>query len=147
VATLALGMTAACAPSPRAIRFGEDACEHCHMLISDPRFAGRLVASTGKVYTFDDIGCLAAFVSTGTVPAAEVKAVLVQSYVTSDSVLDAAGALYLRSDELQTPMASNLAALRPGREADSVRAVMGGTLLSWREVRTGSPALVEAVGQ
>jgi copper chaperone NosL len=147
VATLALGVTAACGPSPRPIRYGEDACEHCHMLISDPRFAGQLVTRTGKVYTFDDIGCLAAFVATGAVPAADVKSVLVQSFVTSDSVMDAAGALYLRSDELRTPMASNLAALRPGREADSVRAVMGGTLLSWRDVRTGMPAMAEAVAQ
>jgi hypothetical protein len=31
-------------------------------------------------------------------------------------------------------MASGLIALRPGREADSVRAVIGGSLLSWRDV-------------
>lgn len=147
VATLALGVTAACAPSPRAIRFGEDACDHCHMLITDPRFAGQLVTRTGKVYTFDDVGCLAAFVASGAVPAADVKAVLVHSYVMSDSVMDATGALYLQSDQLHTPMASGLAALHPGREADSVRAVMGGTLHSWREVRTGALEPAEPVLQ
>ncbi len=147
VATLALGVTAACAPSPRPIRFGEDACAQCHMLISDPRFAGQLVTRTGKVYTFDDIGCLAAFVSTGAVPAEDVKAILVHSYVASDSVLEATGALYLRSDELRSPMASNLAAVRPGQEADSVRAVMGGTLLDWSEVLAGTPVTGEAIAR
>ena len=144
---LALSVTAACTPSPRPVHFGEDACEHCHMVITDPRFVGQLVTRTGKVYNFDDVGCLAAFVASGAVPGTEVKEVLVHSYVTSDSVLDAGGALYVRSDELRTPMASGLAALRPGREADSVHAVMGGTLLSWREVRTGTASPREAVLQ
>jgi copper chaperone NosL len=144
---LAVGLTAACAPSPKPIHLGEDACEHCHMVITDPRFAGQVVTRTGKVYNFDDVGCLAAFVASGAVPGSEVKDVLVRSYVTSDSVLDAGGALYVRSDELKTPMASGLAALRPGREADSVHAIIGGALLSWREVRTGSSLPREAVLQ
>ena len=147
IGSLARSVTAASTQLSRPIHFGEDACERCHMLITDPRFVGQLVTRSGAVHNFDDVGCLAAFVASGAVPSDQVKDVLVHSYVTSDSMLDAAGALYLRSNELRTPMASHLAAVRPGREADSVRSVMGGTLLSWREVRTGTPSPVEAVLQ
>jgi copper chaperone NosL len=145
--SLALAVTAACTPSRTPIHFGEDACAHCHMIITDPRFAGQLVTRTGKVYNFDDVGCLAAFVASDAVPGDQVEEVLVHSYVTSDSLLDAAGVLYLQSDELHTPMASGVAALRPGREADSIRAILGGTLHSWREVRTGTSSPLEAVLQ
>lgn len=143
-ATVALGLIASCTPGLRAIRYGEDVCQHCHMPISDARFAGQLVASTGKVYVFDDIGCLAAFAATGPVQGSRVHSLVVNSFVTPDSMLDATHAVYLRSDSLHTPMASGLAALRPGREADSIQGRLGGTLVSWDQVlaESGVPAAV-----
>ncbi len=134
VASAAVGALVACAHAPRAILYGEEACDHCHMVITDPRFAGQLVASTGRVYAFDDVGCLAAFAATGPVQGAQVHGIFVNSYVATDSQFEAAGMVYLRSAVLRTPMASGLAALRPGAEADSVRALLGGELLSWAEV-------------
>lgn len=144
-ATLALGLVASCTPGPRAIRYGEEACEHCHMSIVDHRFAGQLVTSTGKVYPFDDVGCLAAFVATGPVQGGEVHGIYVNSFVTPDSLLDATGAVYLRSEPLHTPMASGLAALRPGAEADSVHARLGGVLLTWEQVLAGADEAAAAL--
>lgn len=147
VATLALGLVASCTPGPRAIRYGEEACEHCHMQIEDAHFAGQLVTSTGKVYPFDDVGCLAAFAATGPVQGSEVRGIFVNAFTTPDSLLDATAAVYLRSGVLRTPMASGLAALRPGAEADSVRARLGGDLLSWTDVLAdaGLPATAAAL--
>jgi len=139
-AAVSVAMMVACSPGPRAIHYGEDVCAHCHMPVADPRFAGQLVAVTGKVYVFDDVGCLAAFATTGPVQGDRVHSIVVNSFVTPDSTLDAAHAVYLRSDSLHTPMASGLAALRPGAEADSVQARLGGTLLSWEQVLAGADA-------
>jgi copper chaperone NosL len=36
-------------------------CDHCHMLLSDPRYAAQLSSQAGERWFFDDIGCLAAF--------------------------------------------------------------------------------------
>jgi copper chaperone NosL len=118
-------------PAPRPIAYGDEPCRHCHMTITDPRFAAELVTSTGKVYVFDDVGCLTAFVHEGTVPASQVHGLWVYDYLQPDSLLDARQALYLRVDTLATPMASHLAALRAGPAADSLRARLGGTLLTW----------------
>jgi nitrous oxide reductase accessory protein NosL len=58
----------------------------------------------------------------------------VNDYLAPDSLLDARHAVYLRMDSLATPMASHLAALRAGPSADSLRARLGGTLLTWDQL-------------
>lgn len=126
----------ACArPTPRPIAYGDEACRHCHMTIADPRFTAELVTATGKVYVFDDVGCLTAFVREGTVPPNQVRGLWVYDYLEPDSLLDARQAIYLRVDSLATPMASHLVALRAGPPADSVRSRLGGTLLAWEQLR------------
>ena len=46
------------------------ACERCHMLVSDPRFAAQLHTDAGEVRFFDDPGCLLLFrAEAGEVPA------------------------------------------------------------------------------
>lgn len=137
LAPLALAALACARPAPRPIALGQENCRHCHMTVSDPRFAAELVTTTGLVYAFDDVGCLAAFVRDGKVPAARVHSLWVYDYLEPDSLLDARRAVYLRSDSLRTPMASGLAALRPGPGADSLRARLGGELLPWNEVPAG----------
>jgi len=121
-------------PAPRPIAYGDEACRHCHMTIADPRFAAELVTATGKVYVFDDVGCLTAFVQEGTVPPKQVRGLWVYDYLQPDSLLDARQAIYLRVDSLATPMASHLVALRAGPAADSVRSRLGGTLIAWEQL-------------
>ena len=59
---IAAGLLAGCRPvdlsRPPAVRFGEEACASCRMIISDERFAAALVTATGEILKFDDIGCL-----------------------------------------------------------------------------------------
>jgi copper chaperone NosL len=127
---LTLLMAACGPPSPRALAYGREACVHCHMTISDPRFAAELVTRTGRPVVFDDVGCLAAWLTEHGTPVAGswVVSYLDSRWIRADS------ATYLATESLHTPMGSGLIALRPGHEADSVRAVLGGQLLSWQEV-------------
>jgi copper chaperone NosL len=138
VAALVVGLVlpGCAAPAARPISYGEEACRHCHMTITAPRFAAELVTRTGKVFVFDDIGCLAAFVHEGTVAAPDVAALRVFDYLAPDSTLDARQAVFLQIDSLATPMSSGLVALRPGPGADSLRLRWGGTLLPWVAVPT-----------
>ena len=59
---LAAGLLAGCRPvdvgRPPTVRFGEEACASCRMIIGDEHFAAALVAPTGDALKFDDIGCL-----------------------------------------------------------------------------------------
>jgi copper chaperone NosL len=133
---MAAALAAACgSPGPRPIAWGDEVCRHCHMTISDPRFAAELVTTRGRVYVFDDVGCLAAFVAGEAVPSTAVHSLWVHDFLRPDSLLDARTATYLRVDSLRTPMASHVVALAPGAEADSAHARLGGVRLAWEELR------------
>lgn len=132
----ALGLMACGRGTPRPIAYGAEACTHCHMTISDPRFVAEAVLRTGKVLAFDDIGCLAQWLAGE--PRA-TRAVWVVAFV-GQEWLPAAEAVYLRTDSLRTPMASGLIAAKSAAEADSLAASLGGQVLAWEAVvRMPSP--------
>jgi copper chaperone NosL len=137
--TMILLLLAACVPvRPRAIAWGHEQCAHCHMTLTDHRFAAEVITRTGKVVTFDDVGCLQAWLNGNQGP---VSRVWVVDFAAPDQWLPADSAVYLQSDTIRTPMASGLVAVRPGRAADSLRAVLGGKLQTWRELRADSSVL------
>lgn len=103
------------------------------MTIADPRFSAEAISATGKVTVFDDVGCLAAWL--GETGATNTSG-WVMSFVDGREWLAAEESVYLQSEGLRTPMGSGLAALRAGAEADSVQATLGGTLLTWAQVRS-----------
>lgn len=139
--TLLFGAAAlACAePGPIPIAFGREACAHCHMTIVDQRFAAELVTQTGKVYAFDDAGCLAAFAVDGSVESARVHSVWVTDFLQPGTLLPVEDVIFLRTDSVRTPMASNLLAV-PRAAGDSLQAVLGGTLLDWTQVLAAARA-------
>ena len=129
-----LGLTLfACQPDgPRPIAYGEEPCTHCHMTLADPRFTAEAISSTGKTFVFDDVGCLASWLRESGTP---IRAAWVASFVSPATWIPADSAVYLTTATLRTPMSSGLIALRPGVEADSVLAALGGTRHTWSEVR------------
>ena len=54
----------ACEDASRPVEpvWGKQACSHCSMLLSEPRFGAELTTAAGDRYFFDDPGCMAAFV-------------------------------------------------------------------------------------
>lgn len=49
---------------PRSVRpivWDRQACDHCKMAVSDPAFAAQLQTEDGRVFDFDDPGCLFQF--------------------------------------------------------------------------------------
>jgi copper chaperone NosL len=135
VVAAAAALAVACgSPGPRPIALGQEVCRHCHMTIADPRFAAELVTTRGRVYVFDDVGCLAAFVAGESVPSTVVHSLWVHDFLHPDSLLDARTAHYLRVDGLRTPMSSGLAALAPGAAGDSAQVSLGGVRVRWEEL-------------
>jgi len=104
------------------------------MTVSDPRFGGQLVTRKGRVFVFDDAGCLAAFVKSGMVRPDEVHSVWVNDFLDSKRLLDAGAASYLKLDSLRTPMGSGVIAVSSTHEADSLVTITGGHILTWPDV-------------
>lgn len=126
----ALGCGGNRGPLPPKIRFGEEACAHCRMIISDERFAAALVTDDGQTVKFDDIGCLLEY--------REERSPSIQRYWTSNYLsagwLDAQRAVFVQSDELTTPMATGIVALATNDEARRVAEPLRGKILRFDEL-------------
>ena len=134
LASAAAVVIACAAPGPRAIAFGGEECAHCHMTIADPRFAAVLLTRTGKTIAFDDAGCLARYLASGTIPSDKVKGVWFHTFLAPDSVVAAADVRLVRSDTLRTPMGSGYAVARVGPQVAELERLVGGHAETWEEV-------------
>lgn len=132
-ALLGAAALACTTPGPVPIVLGTRDCAHCHMTIADPRFAAELVTRTGKVYLFDDAGCLATFTVNGPVRPEQVHSSWVSDFRNPGTLIPAQDAIFLRTAAVQSPMTSNLLAVPPSA-GDSLQAALGGTLLDWAQV-------------
>ena len=108
---------------------------HTLDVFTDRRFGGELVLRTGRVIPFDDAGCLVSYLGSDPGLADRQHSVWVTDFLLPHDLIRAGEAVFLVSDAIRTPMDYRVAALRPGPAADSLKAELGGTLLSWDAVR------------
>lgn len=130
-------------PAPPEIRYGEDVCVGCNMIISDERYASAYAyeIETGRFESlpFDDIGGMVGYAKKH--PDHNVVRWWVHDYNTKEWI-DATTAFYMASDDLQTPMGFGVAAFAQQADAEAFAAELGGVVLAWEEARehmTASP--------
>ena len=111
------GGAAAWPPAPAEIRYGEDACSSCRMVVSDVRHAAEVVDREGRVRLYDDLGCL---LDDRKAARPEPEGVLVRPFAGEAWVRGDSGWV-LRSKDVQSPMGSGLAAF-PTRDAAEAEA-------------------------
>jgi copper chaperone NosL len=114
---VAAGFLAGCQPvdpdRPPTVRFGEEACAACRMIISDERFAAALITGAGDTLKFDDIGCLIEHQGGRVGPDV---ACWVRNF-NGQEWLKAPSATFLHSPSVDSPMGYGLAALPGGHQA------------------------------
>jgi copper chaperone NosL len=115
---------------PPTVRYGEEECAHCRMIVNDDRFAAALVTPAGEARKFDDVVCL---VDQLRADPNAAKGLWVRGY-RSGQWHDARQAFYVRGPKLQTPMGSGLAAVPTRDEADVLAAELGGRVLRFDEL-------------
>jgi len=136
-----VGLFAACQRlAPARIHYASDACDHCRMTIVDPAFAAQLVTATGKIYRFDDPGCLLTFVSSGRVPREQIHSAWVNDHENSGSVVNVRDAVFVASDRIKAPMNGRLAAFQTRASAAAAQKAWGGQVETWDAILTrGGP--------
>lgn len=100
------GLLPACsevAPAPRAIKWGRDLCEFCHMVFGDKRYVAQIWnREMGRAQIYDDFGCaVQAAVERDVLNATEVS-FWVNDETKPDVFLDAREAMYRAG--ARTPM-------------------------------------------
>ena len=121
---------------PPEIRYGETTCTDCNMIISDERFAAAYAyeVGTGRYQSamFDDIGDMLRYADKH--PEHTIAARYVHDYESKEWI-DAAKAIYVMSDKIETPMASGIAAFSTADRAEALAYSLGSKALTWDELK------------
>lgn len=107
------------------IRYGEETCDHCRMIISEKRFAAAYKTESGDLRKFDDLGC--AFLHR------EAQAETTGQFWGYDyeetAWLDVTQAFFVHSSDLPTPMGYGIAALTTKEKAEDLAERVHGQVL------------------
>jgi len=126
----------ACQVEPEQIAFGKDACEHCRMLIMDPKFGAEIVTEKGRIYKFDDVNCKRNFIAENGLSEENIKYNLVIDFSEPQTLINADRAFYVRSEEIKSPMGSQIAAFNSAEAAQQMLSRWnGGKILDYFQMR------------
>ena len=123
-----------CSTKPEPIVIGKDDCYVCKMGIADIKFGGEIVTKKGKIYKFDDAGCMISFLKSGSLEEKEIAQKLVMNYVNPNEFLNVQSAWFLASAEVKSPMQSNLSGFANKEEAEKIKEGKSGEIVQWDEV-------------
>jgi len=123
----------ACSIEPEPLIYGKDQCHSCKMTLMDKKFGAELVTTKGKVYKFDDINCLFNFYNEGSVNKEDFRLKLVVDFSRPEKLIDAEKAVYLKSGEIKSPMASQVAAFETTQT--NLAAEWNATEYKWGELQ------------
>jgi copper chaperone NosL len=125
----------ACAVEPQPILLGAEECSHCRMVISDAQFTSQALTTTGKAFTFDAVECMASWVlAGGGGSGAELHSLWAADFADPERWIPVEEAVFLRSEQVRSPMGLGLSAHATAEAADRYRSELGGELLGWSEV-------------
>ena len=126
----------ACKVEPEPLQYGKDGCHACKMTLMDNKFGAEIVTTKGKIYKFDDVNCMLNFFNSGQVSNEDMKDILIVDFSRSKKLIDARNALYVKSESIKSPMASNVAAFESNEDLKKMNADWKGIILSWVELQT-----------
>jgi len=125
-----------CSAKPEPLVFGKDACYTCKMTLVDSKYGAELVTQKGKIYKFDDLNCMLNFYHSGYEEVSDFKFIQVIDFSVPEKLIDAQHAWYVKSANLRTPMASEVAAFETEESTQVFKKEWNGVLLSWGEIQT-----------
>lgn len=138
---------AACSSAPNfdeppEIRYGEDTCERCLMIINEARYAAAYVTADGETSRFDDIGGMIAHHR----DMLEDVAVFWVHDFDTEAWLKAEDAFFVKSDEQHTPMGFGIVAFSSQDRAAEWASEQSGVVLTFDDLMTQAEA-AGALGQ
>lgn len=128
-------ITLSCSVEPEAIKYGTDACHTCKMTLMDKKFGAELVTEKGKIYKFDDVNCMMKYYNESQDPS-QFKYKLVVDFSQPEKLIPANDAFYLKSADIKSPMASQIAAFEKKENLEALQKELNGIYLVWGELVT-----------
>jgi len=123
-----------CKSGPEPINYGQDECEFCRMQISDNRYGSEIITDKGKVFKFDEIGCMIEYAMVKNFIGDTKQKFLVTDFATPETFIDATNAFFVQNENFRSPMGSNVMAFDSEVSRQKFVAESGGSLLNWVDV-------------
>jgi copper chaperone NosL len=125
-----------CSVKPEPLHYGQDGCYTCKMTLMDKKFGAEIVTKKGKIYKFDDMNCMINFYNSSVEPAENIAYRLVIDFANPENFIDAQEAFYIKSENIKSPMASQVAAFSTKEQRDKYNKELNGAILTWGELVT-----------
>lgn len=106
-----------CNPKSEKIAIGKDNCAECKMTIMDPKFGGEIITKKGKVYKFDDLHCVAAYLERRGVELSDIHQTLFVEFNDPHDFVNVKTTEFVVSSQFKSPMGGNAAAFKSKAEA------------------------------
>ena len=120
-----------CTTKPTPIVYGKDVCDECKMNIVDIKFANEILTKKGKVYKFDDLHCLTAYLKDQKIKETEIARTVAINFENNDQFIDVQKAWFVVSLQLKSPMNSNTVAFEKKATADKKAKEVNGEVMNW----------------
>jgi copper chaperone NosL len=133
VASMMLFSLNSCNAGPEPLKIGVDHCTFCKMTLSDNRFGAEIITKKGRVFKFDDAHCVLAYLKKE-VDEKDVASTYFATFDGDHSLVEANKALFLKSDQLQSPMGGNIAAFDNKTSLENASRQFKGSVVSWKEL-------------
>lgn len=130
---------ASCAQKPEPLVAGKDSCHHCKMPVADTRFGAELITTKGRIYKFDDVNCMIQWKAQSENKDLKFNHILVVNYFDKTDLIEAANAVFVKSDNIRTPMNSGFAAFSSEENARKLINEYGGEICNWEKVLVSIP--------
>lgn len=133
---LAVSFLDGCSQEPQKVRYGEDQCAHCKMVITDTRFATEIVTSKSKAIKFDAIECMAAYLHDHPEINENTAALWISNFAEPGSWIDQKKAIFIQSEEVQSPMGKSLLALKTDEQVEEHLDQFPGKKITWEQIKS-----------
>lgn len=131
---LLLLILSGCKAGPEPINYGHDECDFCRMLITDNRYGAELVTDKGKIFKFDEVGCLIEYAIVKNFLGDANQQFLVTDFSKPETLINATKAFFVENENFRSPMGSNVMAFDSEVSRQKFTAESGGNLLNWLDV-------------
>lgn len=129
---LPLFLFTSCTTKPEPFQQGKDVCSFCKMDIGDTRYGGELITKKGRIYKFDDLHCMIAFLRSASVEEKAIAQFLVINFQKPNTFLEADKAGFVISPVLKSPMGGNAAGFETKEAAIAFAQGKQAEILDWQ---------------
>jgi copper chaperone NosL len=132
----AIVLLTSCSSQPQPFKVGEDICHTCKMGIIDIKFGAEIITGKGKVYKFDDVGCMAKFIKSASLNEKDINRKVVSDFENPSVFIDIDKVTFVVSPSLKSPMMGNAAAFISKSSAEAFNAPPEGQIMDWKKFYT-----------